>query len=292
MTPAQLESGLPVEAPDKEALVKRNPYDNFAAVEAERKPYNLDDEWKLTKAPNPDWNFGDGANNDKWKNHKFLSIDPYEDGRDLVLNYKLMISATIPRPIALASSVTEDGKTRNIAPFSYFQCVTTDANDTVKNILATKECCISLTSDWIIEAANFTSVNTPPHISEWELAGLTPIPGDVVKVPYVGESPYSVECKYYSHQDFYSRVDPGVKTATQIIVEIVRFHIWEDALGPDRATADARKLRPVARLGGITYGNLFEGFEIPRPDAFRALRQDERVDKILKEQENQAQPKI
>ncbi|KAH8892659.1 hypothetical protein GQ53DRAFT_646937 [Thozetella sp. PMI_491] len=296
MTSAPTELQLPVEAPDKEAAINRSPYADFAAVEAARSAYHRQAMWNLSKSPNPGWQPGDGANDDDWKNHRFMAIDPYELGRDLALNYKLMISATVPRPIALVSTLTVDGKNRNLAPFSYFQNVTTDpplyslsftgrqASDTVQNILVTKECCISLTSDWIIEAANFTSVNTPPHISEWKLSGLTPVMGQIVKAPYVAESPYSVEYKYYSHQDFYSRVEPGVRTATTILVEIVKFHIWEDAIGADRATADIPKLRPVFRCGGIMYGTAFDGFEIPRPEALRKLRGDQKVDKISRGQ--------
>lgn len=129
MTPTPVEPQLPIEAPDKEALVQRNPYEDFAAVEATRPAYKSQAEWTLSKTPNPSWQPGDGANDDDWKNHKLISIDPHEEGRAIQLNYKLMISATVPRPIALASSMTADGKTRNIAPFSYFQCVTTDVSD-------------------------------------------------------------------------------------------------------------------------------------------------------------------
>ncbi|KAH9885727.1 hypothetical protein F4778DRAFT_501903 [Xylariomycetidae sp. FL2044] len=284
----------PLEAPDKEAEIKRNPHTDFEAVEASRPPFDHANNWKYSKTPNPTWQAGDGASNDEWKSHKFLTIDPYQEGRDIVKNYKLMISATVPRPIALVSTVTADGKTRNIAPFSYFQCVTTDPpcyslcftgrqpNDTLTNILATKELCISMTSDWIVEAANFTSLNTPAHISEWELAGLTPVAGEVVRAPYVAESPYSVECRLHSHQDFHSNVAPGVRTATMVIAEIVRFHVWADAIDGEQATADVAKMRPVFRGGGITYGSCFDAFELPRPDAFRNVRRDARVEEILK----------
>ena len=37
-----------------------------------------------------------------------------------------MISTTVPRPIALVSTITADGKTKNLAPFSYFQNVAND----------------------------------------------------------------------------------------------------------------------------------------------------------------------
>jgi hypothetical protein len=125
MVPA-ISEPVPIEAPDKEAEIKRNPHEDFAAVEAVRPPYSTSLRWELSKTPKPDWKIGDGAIAEGYKNHEFLSIDPYEDGRSTVLNYKLMISCTVPRPIALVSTVTEDGLTRNLAPFSYFQCVTTD----------------------------------------------------------------------------------------------------------------------------------------------------------------------
>ncbi|KAI0125518.1 hypothetical protein BJ170DRAFT_631459 [Xylariales sp. AK1849] len=293
MAPAVVIAPEPLEGPDKEAEIKRNPHADFAAVEASRAPYNASAQWEMTKTPDTHWNIGDGASTNACKNRKFLAIDPHEDGRAVVLNYKLMISCTVPRPIALVSTVTEDGVTRNLAPFSYFQCVTTDPptyslscsgrepKDTLANILATKECCISMTSDWLIEAANFASVDTPRHISEWELSGLTPIPGDVVKAPYIAESPFSVECKLLHHQDLFSVNDPSVRTATLMILQIVRFHIWDDVLDEDRATADMAKLRPVFRAGGITYGSCFNGFEIPRPDAFRNIQQDQDVENIV-----------
>jgi hypothetical protein len=66
-----------------------------------------------------------------------------------------------------------------------------------------------------------------------------------------------------------------------MIVQIVRFHIWEDVLNADGTTADMAKLRPIFRAGGITYGSCYHGFELPRPEAFRALRQDPEVEAIV-----------
>lgn len=116
----------PLEAPDKEALVQRNPHADFAAVEASRPAFDHSLEWEFSKTPNPAWKIGDGPSTEDCKNRKFLTIDPQEEGRPTVLNYKLMISCTVPRPIAMVSTVSEDGLTRNLAPISYFQCVTTD----------------------------------------------------------------------------------------------------------------------------------------------------------------------
>lgn len=130
---------------------------------------------------------------------------------------------------------------------------------------------------------NFTSVNTPSHISEWALSGLTPVESDLVKAPYIAESPFSAECKLHSYKDFHSNVT-GERTCTLVFLEVVRFHIWEDVIDEKRATADLKKLRPIWRAGGITYGTTFQGFELPRPEAFRILRQQERVKEILKKE--------
>lgn len=114
-----------VEAPSREAAIQRNPHADFAAVEKARPPFGHD-ELKFTKTPNTNWKAGDGASNQDWKQHEFVTIDPYEEGRGPWLNYKLLISATVPRPIALASTVSADGKTANLAPFSFWQCAALD----------------------------------------------------------------------------------------------------------------------------------------------------------------------
>jgi flavin reductase (DIM6/NTAB) family NADH-FMN oxidoreductase RutF len=283
-----------VEAPDKEALVNRNPHTNFATVQASRPDYDPTAAWSPSKTPNPPWKYGDGANSAEWKDHGMLDIDPQEPGRATNLTYKLMISSTVPRPIALVSTLSPEG-VQNVAPFSYFQAVCADpplysvtfvgerANDSLRNVLATKEGCISIISDWWIEAANATSINTPRHISEWPLSGLHPKPASVVKPPYASESAFSMELKYHSHQDIIGKA--GVRTATLVLLEAVLFHVREDAIGADKATVDIAKLRPVWRGGGITYGTSFQGFELPRPVAFRTIRETLEIKKLVGEGE-------
>lgn len=277
------EQGLPVEAPDKEALVNRNPHADFSTVEASRPDYDISCQWNATKTPNPRWKYGDGANNNGWQQHNSIEIDPEEPTRPSDLNYKLMISSTVPRPIALLGTVSTSG-VQNVAPFSYFQTVCADPplysvcfvgeqpNDSLRNVLETKEACISIVSDSFIEAANATSINTPPHVSEWPLTGLHPQAGRLVKPRYALESAFSIEMKYYSHQDILSPKS-GRRTATMVLLQAVLFHVWEDAIGQDKATVDIATLRPVFRAGGITYGVCLNGFELPRPEAYRNVRE-------------------
>lgn len=153
-----------LEAPDKEALVNRNPHGDFSAVQASRPDYDSSCQWKLTKTPNPTWTYGNGANNDAWRQQSSIEIDPDEPTRSSNLNYKLMISSTVPRPIALLSTVSCSG-VQNVAPFSYFQTVCADPplysisfvgeepNDSLRNVLQTKEAYISIISDSLVEAA-------------------------------------------------------------------------------------------------------------------------------------------
>jgi len=54
---------------------------------------------------------------------KHVEIDPYAEGRPMMLNYKLLISGIVPRPIGFLSMQSVDGKTENLSPMSYFQVV-------------------------------------------------------------------------------------------------------------------------------------------------------------------------
>lgn len=288
-----------VEAYDKEALVKRNPHSNFDAVEASRPDYDTTKTWTPSKTPNSTWKPGDGSSRDDWQKRSLVKIDPTSPSRTINQNYKLMISSTVPRPIALISTTSVDGQRRNLAPFSYFNNVSndpplysisfhgTEANDSLRNLLETKELCISIVSDWFLEAANFTSINTPPQISEWELSGLHPIESCKVKAPYVAESAFSMECTLHSVLPIHSKTVLGedgefMKTATHVLVEAVMFHVREDAIDEQQETVSLEVLRPVWRGGGITYGSCFDGWETPRPEPFRVLRQVESVRSILR----------
>lgn len=269
-----------------EAQIKRNPHGDFKSVEASRPPWDGDSQFRYTQTPNPDWTFGDGANTlAPTANLKHIAIDPYAPSRPAGLNYKLLISAVIPRPIAFLSTRSPDGTSTNLAPFSYFQVIAHDpplfvigfsgpldaergAKDSLRNLFATKECVINIISDGFIEAANSTSVNAPYGVSEWDVSGLTPV-YDCETVPRVArarEAVFSIEGKLESVREFESRATPGKKTATMAVIEGTRFWAREDAINEERSLLDPKVLRPMSRLGGITYGRVTEAIELPRPD--------------------------
>lgn len=61
----------------------------------------------------------------------------------------------------------------------------------------------------------------------------------------------------------------------------VYFHVRDDALNEAKNMIDPAVLRPVSRLGGITYGRTTEGFEIPRPDFEKTLQDDPKLREIV-----------
>ncbi len=95
---------------DQEKEVKRNPHADFSKVEDSRPDWDVKNEWHFTKTKKPGWKLGQGANDggeSVKKDH--VEIDPYEEGRPAVFNYKLLISGIIPRPIGFVSTRSEDG---------------------------------------------------------------------------------------------------------------------------------------------------------------------------------------
>lgn len=238
---------------DGEAAIKRNPHGNFKEVEASRPAWREQSAWDFTQTRNPNWQAGDGANdNGESLKHDHVDIDPYADGRPATFNYKLLISAIVPRPVGFVSTRSADGNSTNLAPFSYFNLVNHDppifilgyaggfdkAKDSLRNLTETKECCINIISEHYLEAANATSVNAPYGVSEWALTGLTPAECKDVKASRVKEAVFSIEAKLVETKEFESRATPGKKTGVLAIVEGVRFWAREDAVNEDKNLID------------------------------------------------------
>jgi hypothetical protein len=53
-------------------------------------------------------------------------------------------------------------------------------------------------------------------------------------------------------------------SATLILGYVKFIHIRKDVLDPNRGTVDPGKLKPVARMGGLFYSRILEGYFLPR----------------------------
>lgn len=277
--------------------MKRNPHPDFKKVEASRPELDTESHFRYTKTVDSEWAFGGGANklgkDDAEKKH--ITIDPHEADRPASFNYKLLISSILPRPIAFVSSQAPDGTHKNLAPFSYFNMVNHDppmfvvgfssslaaAKDTLRNIADSGECVVNIISEHFIEAANSTSVNAPYGVSEWDVSGLTPVNDcETVKCARVREAIVSIECKLDMLKEFDSKARPGNKSGTLAVLEGTRFWVREDALNEEKNLVDPNVLKPVSRLGGITYARVTEAFEIPRTDYAKDIGGEEGLEKI------------
>ena len=192
--------------------------------------------------------------------------------------YKLMAGLIVPRPVALVSTVDRDG-VANVAPFSFFNgvgsnpptllfCPTLrseragrpdDRKDTLRNVEQTGEFVVNVVSAALAEAANLSAAEVGPEVDEFVLAGLTPVPSEVVRAPRVAESPASFECKLL--QIVFTGAGEGAGVV--VLGEIVRLHVAAEI--EENFRIDPDKLDAVGRMAGNTWSLTRERFDLVRP---------------------------
>ncbi len=189
--------------------------------------------------------------------------------------YKLMTGAIVPRAIAWVSSVNADGQP-NLAPFSFFTAVCSlpptilfctsvrntdgDFKDTLHNIRATGEFVVNFVTEALAEQMNITATELPANVNEFERAGLTPEPSQVVNVPRVAESPIHFECKL--NQVVTISDAPG--GGSIVLGTIVHMHISE-TIYREGNKIDFAAYQPVGRLAGAGYTRVNDLFDMLRP---------------------------
>ena len=138
-----------------------------------------------------------------------------------------------PRPIGWISTQSATGAL-NLAPYSFFTAfnyvppivgfASIGAKDTLRNIEATGEFVWNLATHDLADAMNKSCAAVPPEVSEFELAGLTPLASEKVRPPRVAESPVTFECR--STQIVQLQGIDGEKVPTWLVLgEVVAVHI-------------------------------------------------------------------
>jgi flavin reductase (DIM6/NTAB) family NADH-FMN oxidoreductase RutF len=198
-----------------------------------------------------------------------LDVDPNDIERRE--RYKLICGLVVPRPIALVTTVSEDGVV-NAAPFSFFNVFSEDppvavlglnsnadgsTKDTTRNIRVNGEYVIHLVSDALAEAMNICAVNFPPDMSEIDMAGFTLKPSRIVAPPTIVEAPVALETRLME-------IIPVSATRNVVLGEIVRFKARPEIVDTEKLYVDIEKYRPLARLFGNLYARLGEVFELKR----------------------------
>jgi flavin reductase (DIM6/NTAB) family NADH-FMN oxidoreductase RutF len=119
---------------------------------------------------------------------------------------------------------------------------------------------MNVVSHSLLEAMNESSAEVGPEVDEFELAGLTPVPGSVVSAPWVAEAPAALECVLMKE------VDLSPAENTLVIGEVKALHLSESLqMAPEGWAVEPASLLPVGRLGGEGYTLLGEVRKVPRP---------------------------
>ncbi len=161
-----------------------------------------------------------------------------------------------PRPIGWISTRSASG-VNNLAPYSFFNAfnyvppligfASIGHKDTLRNIEETGEFVWNLTSRALAEAMNQSCAAVGPEVSEFDLAGLTPLAATLVAPPRVAESPVTFECK--RTQILQLQGADGVQVPTWLVLgEVVAVHI-DQALLKD-GVYDTAAAGHVLRGGG------------------------------------------
>ena len=161
-----------------------------------------------------------------------------------------------PRPIGWISTRSASG-VNNLAPYSFFNAfnyvppiigfASIGYKDTLRNIEETGEFVWNLTTRALAEAMNQSCAAVGPDVSEFALAGLTPLASTAVAPPRVAESPVTFECK--RTQILQLQGADGAQVDTWLVLgEVVAVHI-DKALLKD-GVYDTAAAGHVLRGGG------------------------------------------
>jgi flavin reductase (DIM6/NTAB) family NADH-FMN oxidoreductase RutF len=200
-----------------------------------------------------------------------MRFDPSTVSSDAA--YHWLVATIVPRPIAWVSTLNENG-TANLAPFSFFTGVTSEPltclicvarnkagekKDTWRNIERTNEYVIHVVSDALGQQMNATSRALPYGVDEFEVAGVTKAPSELVAPPRVLESPVAMECRL----DRIVEVGPPGDGTAIIIGQVLLWHVHDDVLVNGRI--DMGRLDAIGRTAGAGYVRTRDRFDMVRP---------------------------
>jgi flavin reductase (DIM6/NTAB) family NADH-FMN oxidoreductase RutF len=192
-----------------------------------------------------------------------------------------------PRPIALASTVNEQGQV-NLSPFSFFNVFSIEPailvfspsrrlrdgsiKHTLENILEVPEVVINTVSFEMVQQVSLASCEYARGVDEFVKSGLTKVSAQQVRPPLVAESPASFECRVLEVKT----LGNGGGAGQLVIAEVLCIHVKESLLDPE-VRVDARKLDLVARLGDNWYARIQVDslFEVEKPHRRTGIGLDE-----------------
>jgi flavin reductase (DIM6/NTAB) family NADH-FMN oxidoreductase RutF len=185
--------------------------------------------------------------------------------------YKLLCGVVVPRPIALVTTLDENGAV-NAAPFSFFNVFSEDPplvvlglqhkadrdlKDTTRNIHRDGEFVVHMVDEALAKAMNDCAVDFPAGSSEAAAVGLATLPSVDVRVPRLAAAPFALECRRQVVLSF----APGREL---LVGEVLRLHAREGLVDMAKMYVDLAAYRPVGRMFGNLYTYQRDTFAMDR----------------------------
>jgi flavin reductase (DIM6/NTAB) family NADH-FMN oxidoreductase RutF len=173
--------------------------------------------------------------------------------------YKLLVGLVAPRPIALITSMDENGRL-NAAPFSAYNYLCTDPpiigigvtnrpdepavpKDTARNIRRTGEFVVNVVTEDIAEKMNICATDFPAEMSEVEMAGFTTTPSLKVKPPRLAEAHAALECREHTTLE--------IGRSRIILGRVVAFYVDDRFVDPEGPYIRADEMHSIGRMNGL-----------------------------------------
>lgn len=173
--------------------------------------------------------------------------------------YKLLVGLVAPRPIALITSMDEQG-ILNAAPFSAYNYLCTDPpiigvgvtnrpdnrhapKDTARNIRRTGEFVVNVVTEDIAQQMNICATDFPAEMSEVEIAGFTTTPSQKVKVPRIAEAHAALECREHTTME--------IGRSRIILGRVVAIYVEDRFVDPAGPYVFADQLHSIGRMNGL-----------------------------------------
>jgi flavin reductase (DIM6/NTAB) family NADH-FMN oxidoreductase RutF len=173
--------------------------------------------------------------------------------------YRLLTNFVGPRPIALVSTIDEQGR-HNAAPMSFFNVFSHEPpililgiqpredgspKDTVANLRRLGEFVVHMVDMEIARAMLVTGRDLPPGEDEIALAGLTAVPSRQVAAPRIAEAPCAMECRTEQIIDYPRRAI--------ILGRVVEMFVRDSCLDARGRYVNPATYQPIARLHADNY---------------------------------------
>jgi len=173
--------------------------------------------------------------------------------------YNLLIGLVAPRPIALVTSMSEDGRL-NAAPFSSYNYLCTDPpvvgmgvlnrpgdgyvpKDTARNIRRTHEFVVNVVTEDLAAQMNICATDFPAEMSEIEMAGLETTPSQFVKVPRIKQAHAALECVEFTTME--------IGNSRIVLGKVVAMYVEDQFLDPAGPYIRSEELHAIGRMNGL-----------------------------------------